>query len=172
MAAQKEAIEEAIEVIKNSIERRVAESTERVIKAEIEKTLKEEFLETLSHKVEQIGGKVVGRDFSDYSINFGCEIPKIDPADTTIARNLIDTIDNVNLEYFFKKPTKLHIFNLCSKYFMFSQFCSTRQVNLINFNWSKNKFDEKQICYCFVCKFNLELAEDQERKVEEQENDN
>ena len=171
MAAQKEAIGEAIEVIKNAIEKRVAESTERIIKAEIEKTLKEEFLETLSHKVEQIGATVVGRDFSDYFINFGCEIPKIDPADTTIARKLIDTIDNVNLEYFFKKPTKLHIFNLCSKYFMFSQFCNTRQVNLINFNWSKNKFDEKQICYCFVCKFNLELAEDQEKKALE-ENDN
>ena len=171
MAAQKEAIEEAVEIIKNSIERRVAESTERLIKAEIEKTLKEEFLETLSHKVEQIGAKVVGRDFSDYFINFGCEIPKIDPADTTTARNLIKTIDNVNIEYFFKKPTKLHIFNLCSKYFMFSQFCNTRQINLINFNWSKNKFDENQICYCFVCKFNLELAEDQEKKALE-ENDN
>ena len=171
MAAQKEAIEEAVEVIKNAIERRVAESTERVIKAEIEKTLKEEFLETLSHKVEQIGAKVVGRDFSDYFINFSCEIPKINPADTTTARNLINTIDNVNVEYFFKKPTKLHIFNLCSKYFMFSQFCNTRQINLINFNWSKNKFDENQICYCFVCKFNLELAENQENKALE-ENDN
>ena len=172
MAAQKETIKEAIEVIKTAIEKRVAESTERIIKAELEKTLKEEFLETLSHKVEQIGAKVVGRDFSDYFINFGCEIPKIDPADTEIPRKLIRTIDDVNLEYFFKKPTKLHIFNLCSKYFMFSQFCSTRQVNLINFNWSKNIFDEKQICYCFVCKFNLELAEDQMRKLEEQENDN
>ena len=163
MAAQKEAIEEAVEVIKNAIERRVAESTERVIKAEIQKTLKEEFLETLSHKVEQIGAKVVGRDFSDYFINFGCEIPKIDPADTTIARKLINTIDEVNLEYFFKKQTKLHVFNLCSKYFMFSQFCNTRQVNLINFNWSKNIFDENQICYCFVCKHNLELVEDQRK---------
>ena len=171
MAAQKEAIEEAVEVIKNAIERRVAESTERVIRAEIEKTLKEEFLETLSHKVEQIGAKVVGRDFSDYFINFGCEIPKIDSADTTIARNLINTIDEINLEYFFKKQTKLHVFNLCSKYFMFSQFCNTRQVNLINFNWSKNKFDENQICYCFVCKHNLELAEDQTKKALEQ-NDN
>ena len=171
MAAQKEAIEEAVEVIKNAIERRVAESTERVIKAEIEKTLKEEFLETLSHKVEQIGAKVVGRDFSDCFINFGCEIPKIDPADTTIPRKLIRTVEDVNLEYFFKKTTKLHIFNLCSKYFMFCQFCNTRQVNLINFNWSKNKFDENQICYCFVCKFNLELAENQEKKALE-ENDN
>ena len=172
MAEQKEAIEKAVNIIKNSIERRVAESTERLIKAEIEQTLKEEFLETLSHKVEQIGqAKVVGRDFSDYFINFGCEIPKIDPADTQIPRKLIRTIDDVNLEYFFKKPTKLHIFNFCSKYFMFSQFCNTRQVNLINFNWSKNKFDEKQICYCFVCKFNLELAEDQEKKAVEQ-NDN
>ena len=171
MAAQKEAIEEAVEVIKNAIERRVAESTERVIKAEIEKTLKEEFLETLSHKVEQIGAKLVCRDFSDYFINFGCEIPKIDPADTTIARNLIRTIDDVNIEYFFKKPTKLHVFNFCSKYFMFSQFCNTRQVNLINFNWSKNKFDENQICYCFMCKYNLEFAENQEKKALE-ENDN
>ena len=172
MAVQKEAIEEAVNIIKNSIERRVAESTERLIKAEIEQTLKEEFLETLSHKVEQIGQtKVVGRDFSDQFINFGCEIPKIDPADTRIPRQLIRTIDDVNLEYFFKKPTKLHIFNFCSKYFMFSQFCNTRQVNLINFNRSKNKFDHKQICYCFMCKFNLELAEDQERKAE-QENDN
>ena len=163
MAAQKEAIEEAVEVIKNAIERRVAESTERVIKAEIVKTLKEEFLETLSHKVEQIGAKVVGRDFSDYFINFCCEIPKIDPDDTTIACKLVNTIEEVNLEYFFKKQTKLHVFNLCSKYFMFSQFCNTRQVNLINFNWSKNIFDENQICYCFVCKSNLELAEDQRK---------
>ena len=172
MAAQKEDIEEAIEIIKNSIERKVAESTERLIKAEIEQTLKEQFLEALSHKVEQIGqAKVVGRDFSDYFINFGCEIPKIDPADTRIAHQLVKGIDEVNLEVFFKKPSKLHIFNFCSKYFMFSQFCNTRQVNLINFNWSKNKFDEKQICYCFMCKFNLELAEEQERKAE-QENDN
>ena len=172
MAEQKKTIEEAVEIIKNSIERRVAESTERLIKAEIERTLKEEFLEALSHKVEQIQAKVVGRDFSDQFINFGCEIPKIDPADTEIPRQLIRGVDDVNLEFFFKKTTKLHIFNFCSKYFMFSQFCNTRQVNLINFNWSKNKFDENQICYCFMCKFNLELAEDQKKKAVEQKNDN
>ena len=171
MAEKEEAIHEAINVIKNCIERRVAESTERLIKAEIEQVLNENFLEALTHKVEQISGaKVVGKDFSEQFINFGCEIPKIDPADTEIPRLLLRAIDAVNLEFFFKKETKLHIFNFCSKYFMFSQFCNIRQVNLINLNWSKNKFDPKQICYCFMCKFNLELAEDQLKK--EQENDN
>ena len=171
MATQKEAIEEAVNVIKKSIEDKIAQNTERIIKAEIEQTLKQDFLDALSYKVEQISqAKVVGRDYSEHFINFGCEIPKINSADTQIANQLIKGIEEVNLEYFFKKPTKLHIFNFCSKYFMFSQFCNTRQVNLINFNWSKNKFDDKQICYCFMCKFNLELAEDQEKA--KQQNDN
>ena len=160
MATHKENIEEAVNIIKNSIEKKIAEKTEQ--------TLKETFLEALSHKVEQISqAKVVSRDCSEHFINFSCEIPKIKPADTRIAHQLIQVIDEVNLEYFFKKKTKLHIFQFCSKYFMFSQFCNTRQVNLINFNWSKNKFNEKQICYCFMCKFNLELAEDQEKAKQE-----
>ena len=163
MAAKREDIEEAIDIIKNSIENR--------IKAEIEQKLRQEFLEALSHKVEQISqAKVVSRDCSEDFINFGCEIPKIDPSDTQIAHQVIQAIDEVNLEYFFKKQTKLHVFNFCSKYFMFSQFCNKRQVNLINFNWTKNKFDERQICYCFMCKFNFELAEDQEKAKEKNDN--
>ena len=171
MARHREDIEAAVNVIKESIEKKIAENTEKIVKAELEQTLKENFLEALSHKVEQISqAKVVSRDCNQHFINFGCEIPKIIPPNNQIGHQVIKAIDEVNLEYFFKKKTKLHIFNFCSKYFMFSQFCSTRQVNLINFNWSKNKFNEKQICYCFMCKFNLELAADQEKA--EQENDN
>lgn len=171
MAAQKKAIEEAVDVIKTCIEKKIAEKTEAVVRAEIERVLKEEFLETLTHKVEQISqAKVVGKDYSEHFINFGCEIPKIDPADTQIPHLLVSTINEVNLEYFFKKQTKLHIFNFCSQYFMFPQFCNKRQVNLINFNWSKNKFEPNKVCYCFMCKFNFELAEDQLKK--ERENDN
>ena len=130
MAVQKEAIEEAVNVIRKSIENKIAQNTEQLIRVEIEKKLKQDFLEALTHKVEQISqAKVVGCDFSEFFINFGCEIPKINPADTQIANQLVRSIDEVNLEYFFKKSTKLHIFNFCSKYFMFSQFCSTRQIN-------------------------------------------
>ena len=174
MTAQKEAIEEAVTVIKQAIEKRVAERTETIIKSEIEKVVKQDFIDLLTHKVEQIG-KVVGRDYSEDFINFGCEIPKINPADTQIARQLIKTIDEINLEFFFKKETNLHIFKFCSQYFMFSQFCNTRQVNLINFNWSKNKFEPDKICYCFMCKFNLQLAEDQiktDKEKAEKEDDN
>ena len=171
MAGHKEDIEAAVEVIKESIEKKIAENTEKIVKAEIEKTLKETFLEALSHKVKQISSaKVVSSNCSEHYINFGCEIPKIIATDTQIAHQVIQAINDVNLEYFFKKETRLHIFNFCSQYFMFSQFCNTRQVNLLNFNWSKNKFDENKICYCFMCKFNLELAEDQEKA--KQENDN
>ena len=171
MAEHRDDIDNAVNIIKKCIENKITQNTERFVKAEIEQILKEEFLEALSHKVEQISQtKVVSRDCSENYINFGCEIPKIDASDTQIAHQIIRAIDEVNLEYFFKKKTKLHIFHFCSKYFMFSQFCNTRQVNLINFNWTKNKFDEKQICYCFMCKFNLELAEDQEKA--KQENDN
>ena len=168
MARHKEDIDAAVKVLKESIEKKIAENTDKIVRAEIEQTLKETFLEALSHKVEQISSaKVVSTNWSEHYINFGCEIPKINPSDTQIAHQVIKAIDDVNLEYFFKKKTKLHIFNFCSKYFMFSQFCNTRQVNLINFNWSKNKFNEKQICYCFMCKFNLELAEDQEKAEQE-----
>ena len=174
MATSKEAIEEAINVIKQSIGKRVQERTEKIIKAEIENVIKQDFIDALTHKVEQIA-KVVGKDYSEDFINFGCEIPKIDPADTQIARKLINIIDSTNLEFFFKRETNLHIFKFCSKYFMFSQFCNQRQVNLINFNWSKNRFEPDKICYCFMCKFNLDLAEDQikaDKEKAEKENDN
>ena len=163
MARQKEAIEEAVQVIKQSIENRVRERTEKIIKVEIENVMKQDFIDALTHKVDQIG-KVVGKDYCEDFINFGCEIPKIDPADTKIARQLISIIDETNLGFFFKRETNLHVFNFCSKYFMFSQFCTERQVNLINFIWSKNKFEPDKICYCFMCKFNLELAEKAEKE--------
>ena len=167
MATQKEAIEEAIEVIKENIEIRVAERTQKIIEIEIENVLKQAFLDSLTHKVEQIG-KIVGKDYCENYINFGCEIPKIDPADTKIARQLIHIIDKTNLDFFFQKETNLHIFKFCSKYFMFSQYCDKRQVNLINFNWSKNKFEPDKICYCFMCKFNLQLVEEQREKADKE----
>lgn len=170
MATQREAIEEAIQVIRENIEIRVAERTQKIIEIEIENVLKQDFIDSLTHKVEQIV-EVVGKDHCEDFINFGCEIPKIDPAGTKIARQLINIIDETNLDFFFKRETNLHIFKFCSKYFMFSQFCSTRQVNLINFNWSKNKFNEKQICYCFMCKFNLQLAEEQKEKADKEKVD-
>lgn len=171
MAAQKE-VEEAIQIVRQSIEKKVLERTEKIIKVEIENVIKQEFIDALTHKVEQIA-KVVGKDYSEDFINFGCEIPRINPADTKSVKQLIEGIDEVNLEFFFKKETNLHIFNFCSKYFMFSQFCNTREVNLINFNWSKNKFEPDKICYCFMCKFNLKLAEDQiDKEKAEKENDN
>ena len=170
MATQKEAIEEAINVIRDSIEIRVRERTQKIIEIEIENVLKQDFIDSLTHKVEQIG-KIVGKDYCENYINFGCEIPKIDPADTKIARQLINTIDETNLDFFFKRETNLHIFKFCSKYFMFSQYCHKRQVNLINFNWSKNKFEPNKICYCFMCKFNLQLAEEQKEKANKEKAD-
>ena len=170
MATQREAIEEAIQVIRENIEIRVAERTQKIIEIEIENVLKQDFIDSLTHKVEQIG-KVVGKDHCEDFINFGCEIPKIDPADTKIARQLINIIDETNLDFFFKRETNLHIFKFCSKYFMFSQYCDKRQVNLINFNWSKNKFEPNQICYCFMCKFNLQLAENQKQKADKEKAD-
>ena len=170
MATQREAIEDAIQVIRENIEIRVAERTQQIIETEIENVLKQEFIDSLTHKVEQIG-EVVGQDHCENFINFGCEIPKIDPADTKIARQLINIIDQTNLDFFFKRETNLHIFKFCSKYFMFSQYCDKRQVNLINFNWSKNKFEPNKICYCFMCKFNLELAEDQKQKADKEKAD-
>ena len=165
MATQRESIEEAIQVIRENIEIRVAERTQQIIETEIENVLKQEFIDSLTHKVEQIG-EVVGQDHCENFINFGCEIPKIDPADTKIARQLINIIDEINLDFFFKRePPNLHMFKFCSKYFMFSQYCDKRQVNLINFNWSKNKFEPNQICYCFMCKFNLQLVEEQREKA-------
>ena len=138
-----------------------------MIRTEIEQTLKKQFLEALTHKVEQIQqAEVVDCDFSKSFINFCCEIPKIDAVDTTIAHQLIRAIDDVNLTYFFKRETNLHLFHFCSKYLMFSQFCSTRQVNVLHFNWSKSRFDETKTCFCFMCKFNLELSEEQEKKKE------
>ena len=104
MAAQKEAIEEAVNVIKNCIENKIAQNTERLIRAEIEQVLKQEFLEALTHKVEQISqAKVVSREFSEHFINLGCEIPKIDPSDTQIPHQVIKGIEAVNLEYFLKR---------------------------------------------------------------------
>ena len=54
---------------------------------------------------------------------------------------------------------------------MFSQYCNERQVNLINFNWSKNKFEPDKICYCFMCKFNLQLVEEQKEKADKEKVD-
>ena len=170
MATQREAIEEAIQVIRENIEIRVAERTQKIIEIEIENVLKQDFIDSLTHKVEQIV-EVVGKDHCEDFINFGCEIPKIDPADTKIARQLINIIDETNLDFFFKRETNLHIFKFCSKYFMFSQYCDKRQVNLINFNWSKNKFEPDKICYCFMCKFNLQLAEEQKEKADKEKVD-
>ena len=170
MATQKEAIEEAINVIRDSIEIRVRERTQKIIEIEIENVLKQDFIDSLTHKVEQIG-KIVGKDYCENYINFGCEIPKIDPADTKIARQLINIIDETNLDFFFKRETNLHIFKFCSKYFMFSQYCNERQFNLINYNWSKNKFEPEKICYCFMCKFNLQLAEEQKEKADKEKAD-
>ena len=173
MAAQKN-IEEAVEVIKTAVEKKIAENTEKFIRSEIEQKLLQQFLEALTHKVEQVqNAKVVDCDYSKSFINFCCEIPKIDPADTQIPRQLINAIDDVNINYFFKRETNLHLFRFCSKYFMFPQFCTKRQVNAIHFNWSKSKFDETKTCFCFMCKFNFELAEEQEKKKEQSEkNDN
>ena len=163
--AQKKAIDEAVAVIQKSIENRIAQNTERLIRNEIENTLVEDFLETLCHKVEQIHQvKTISRDSTKSFINFCCEIPKIDETDTQIPHQVIRAIDEVNLDFFFKKETNLQVFNFCSKYMLFSQFDNKKQVNVLNFNWSKNKFDDSKICFCFMCKFNLELSEQQERE--------
>ena len=173
--AQKKAIDEAVAVIQKSIENRIAQNTERLIRNEIENTLLQDFLEALCHKVEQINQvKVVSHDSTKTFINFCCEIPKIDSADTQIPHQVIRAIEEVNLDFFFKKETNLHVFNFCSKYFLFSHFDNTKQANVLNFTWSKNKFDESKICFCFMCKFNLELSEQQEEKKQQEpeKNDN
>lgn len=172
--AQKKEIDEAVDCIKKAIEKKIAENTEVLIRSEIEKTLLEDFLETLCHKVEQINQiNILSAETTKHFINFSCEIPKIETCDVHIPNELIKLVHEVNLEFFFKKETNLHLFNFCSKYFLFSHFDNTKKVNVINFNWSKNKFDESKICFCFMCKFNLELCEQQEEKKQEPEkNDN
>ena len=102
--AQKKAIDEAVAVIQKSIENRIAQNTERLIRNEIENTLLQDFLEALCHKVEQINQvKVVSQDSTKTFINFCCEIPKIDPADTQIPHQVIQAIDEVNLDFFLKR---------------------------------------------------------------------
>ena len=169
--AQKD-IEEAVAVIEKAVKDKVAQNTEKLIRKEIKEKLLEEFLETLCHKVEQIHQvKVVSSDSTKNFINFCCEIPKIDPNDTQIPNQVIKAIDDVSLRFFFKKETNLRLFNFCSKYFLFPQYCSKRNVNNLFFNWSKNKFDEGKTCFCFMCKFHLELSEEQEKQKQELKND-
>lgn len=157
-------IAEAVSVIQKAVEK----ETERFIRKEIKEKLVEEFLEALCHKVEQIHQvKVVAYDSTENFINFCCEIPKIDPNDTKTPHQVIKAIDDVSLRFFFKKETNLHLFNFCSKYFLFPQYCSKRNVNVLNFNWSKNKFDEDKTCFCFMCKFHFELSEEQEKLKQE-----
>ena len=65
MAAQKN-IEEAVEVIKTAVEKKIAENTEKFIRSEIEQKLLQQFLEALTHKVEQVqNAKVV--DFNNFN---------------------------------------------------------------------------------------------------------
>ena len=164
-AVSEKDIEEAVAVIQKSIEKKIAENTDKLIRSEIFNTLCQQFLESLCHKIEQIGlVEVVSRDFNNNFINFSCKIPKINPSDTQIAHSVIKIVDEVSLDFFFKKQTHLHLFNFCSKYFMFSQFSNEQQNNLINFNWSRNKFEQNKICYCFTCKFHLDLVEEQKKK--------
>ena len=162
-------IAEAVSII----EKAVVKETESLIRKEIKEKLVEEFLETLCHKVEQIHPlvKVVNYDSSENFINFCCEIPKIDPNDTQIPHQLIKTIDNISLKFFFKKETNLRLFNFCSKYFLFSQYCLQRNVNNLFFNWSTNRFHQNKICFCFMCKFHLELSEEQEKQKQELKNE-
>ena len=173
--AQKKVVDEAVADIQKSIENRIDQNTQRLIRNEIENILLQDFLEALCHKVEQINQvKVISQNSTKNFIKFCCEIPKIDPLDclsatSSIPHQVIRAIDEVNIEFFFKKETNLHVFNFCSKYFLFSQFDNTRQVNVLNFTWSKNKFDESKICFCFMCKFNLELSEEQKEKEKQQE---
>ena len=173
--AQK-AIDEAVAVIQKSIEKRIAQNTETLIRNELENVLLQDFLESLCHKVEQINQvKILSQDSTKNFINFSCEIPKIEVNDTQIPHQVIRSVDEVNLEFFFKKETNLHLFKFCSKYFLFSHFDNTKQANVLNFTWSKNKFDESKICFCFMCKFNLELCEQQLEKKnnkEQEKNDN
>lgn len=158
---QQKDIDEAVAVIQKSIEKKIAENTEIIIV--------KDFLETLFHKIEQIDqAKVVSQSSSKNFINISCEIPKISPSDPKIANRLIETIDKVNLEFFFKKQTNLHVFNFCSKYFLFSQYSPEKKVNVLNFSWGKNKFEMNKICFCFMCKFHFELAEEKEFENDDQ----
>ena len=164
--AQKD-IEEAVSIIQKAVEKAVEKAA--VGQSEKENELKDLFLEALSHKVNQIHKvKVVSYDSSRNFINFCCEIPKIDPNDTEIAHRVIKTIDIINLKFFFKKETNLRLFNFCSKYFLFSQYSPEKKVNVLNFSWGKNKFEMNKICFCFMCKFHFELAEEKEFENDDQ----
>ena len=109
--AQKKAVEEAVAIIQKSIEKKIAENTEALIRSEIEKTLLKDFSETLCHKVEQINQiKIISIETTKNFINFSCEIPKIEENDTKIPHQLINLVDEVSLEFFFKKGNKFTYF--------------------------------------------------------------
>ena len=94
-------------------------------------------------------------------IIFSCDIPKIQTNDLSLPAKLIELIDDLNLQYFFKeKPKNLYSLNWCSKYLMFSYFDNQKQVNTIQFYWFKNKFGGSLGFPCFMCKFNIELCQE------------
>ena len=119
------------------------------------------YLQVLCYKVGQLEQVLVTiKEIDKNLIIFSCEIPKIQTNDLSFPTKLIELIDNLNLQYFFKeKPKNLHSLNWCSKYLMFSYFDNQKQVNTLQFYWFKNKFGGSFGCPCFLCKFHIELCQ-------------
>ena len=121
-----------------------------------------DFLQVLCHKVGQLEQAcITQKEANKNLIIFSCDIPKIQTNDLSLPTKLIELIDDLNLQYFFKeKPKNLYSLNWCSKYLMFSYFANQEQVNTIQFYWFKNKFGGSLGCPCFMWKFNIELCQE------------
>ena len=122
----------------------------------------EVFIEALCHKIEQLKQILaIRKEIKPGSFCFSCDIPKISDSDLDFPLKLIELIDELNIHYFFKrKPKNLYSLNWCSKYLMFSSFDNQKKENTVQFFWFKNKFGEI-CCPCFMCKFNIELVNEQ-----------
>ena len=120
------------------------------------------FIEALCHKIGQLEQILaIRKEIKSGSFCFSCDIPKISENHLDFPLTLIELIDELNIYYFFKrKPKNLYSLNWCSKYLMFSSFDNQKKENTVQFFWFKNKFGEI-CCPCFMCKFNIELVNEQ-----------
>ena len=66
------------------------------------------YLQVLCHKVGQLEQVLVTiKEIDKNLIIFSCEIPKIQTNHLSFPTKLIELIDNLNLQYFFKKNLKI-----------------------------------------------------------------
>ena len=72
-----------------------------------------DFLQVLCHKVGQLEQAcITQKEANKNLIIFSCDIPKIQTNDLSLPAKLIELIDDLNLQYFFKeKPKNLYSLN-------------------------------------------------------------